>query len=240
LFFREIVAGSKVESPVQTPAEKYLVEVLVRALGCKGREGGTPRRILNIGAGRSVSIEDQLSDAGCEYVCDRADVEDCSVDHPYVNKCFRCSAEDMSQVSSNEYPVAFANYVLEHVPDLERASREIYRILEPSGIFVATIPNPSAPQIRLAKITPLWFHRMIRGGEAWETYYGYNSVEELTGVFETAGFRKVEARYYAFAEDYLIKVPILGLLGRVCDGIVNALRVYGLMGHICVVFEKPS
>ena len=44
----------------------------------------TPR-IMNIGASKEVFIEDILNDAGCNYIADRIDIDDCRVLHPSIN-----------------------------------------------------------------------------------------------------------------------------------------------------------
>lgn len=225
----------------QTPAEKCLVDQLIRVIKRRRRYSIIHHpRILNIGAGRSLSIEKQLTNAGCNYICDRIDVDDCEVIHPCVGKCWRCSVGSMSPVSSNKYIAAFANYALEHVQDLNKASHEIYRVLKPLGIFVASIPNPTAPEFLLAKWTPLWFHKMIRGGEAWKTYYSYNNIRELSEIFELAGFRTIKISYYSCIEAYLGRFPILRQFARLYDKIIPFLGIKRVMGNVCVIFEKPS
>lgn len=223
-----------------TPTEKCLVDQLIGLLQEVRSSNNTPPRILNIGAGRSLSIENQLTDAGCDYICDRVDIDDCEVVHPCVEKCWRCSVESMSPVSSNRYIAAFANYVLEHVPNLNKASLEIYRVLKPSGIFAASIPNPSAPEYFLAKYTPLWFHKMIRRRETWKTYYAYKNIRDLINIFESAGFRTIMTEYYSIIQAYLGRFPFLNLLAKSYDKIVSVSRIKRLMGNVCVIFEKPS
>ena len=96
---------------LSTAAEARLVEHLVGILKNRGAENEPPPRILNVGAGHNPSIEQQLAAAGCRFVCDRADVEPCQIDHPFVDRCFHCAVEDMSPVPSEVYGAAFANFV---------------------------------------------------------------------------------------------------------------------------------
>ena len=168
---------------MQTPAEKRLVDELVRVLKASDGDRGEGARILNVGAGQSLSIETQLTRAGCVYVSDRTDVDDCDIDHPSVGRTWRCSAEAMPDVGASDYVAVFANYVLEHVPDVGAAAREIYRILKPSGRFIVSVPNPTAPEFVVSRLTPLWLHRMVRGEEAWETHYDYQNVDGLKSLF---------------------------------------------------------
>ena len=167
---------------VQTPAEKHLVQSIITLLG--SGDAGDVAPILNIGAGKSVVIENQLSEAGVRYRCDRVDVDDCSVEHPSVDKCWTCSVERMDPVASDAYTVAFTNYVLEHVAELNRAATEIYRVLRPEGVFLASVPNTLAPEFWLSRRTPLRFHKWLRRGDAWETQYAYKNVADLAAIFE--------------------------------------------------------
>ena len=224
-----------------TPCSKYLREQLAKTLRIYKQNNVATPRILNIGAGRKYFVENYLTyDARCDYICDRIDVDDCAVTHPSVENCWRCSVELMSPVDSNKYHAAFANYVLEHVSDLHKAAREIYRVFKPAGIFVVTVPNTTALEILLAKHTPLWFHKMIKGGAAWETHYAYNNIRELIEIFELTGFHIVEIKYQPYVEHYLSLFPPLNLLGRLYDKTISYFKINRLMSGACLVFKKTS
>jgi SAM-dependent methyltransferase len=221
------------------PVEKHLVDELNGFLGKVNANGITPY-ILNIGAGERLSIEKDLSRLGRDYICDRIDVDGCSVDFPTVRHSLICSVEEMSSLQSKSYSASFANFVLEHVPNLHKAAREICRVLSPSSIFVATVPNPSAPEFRLAKRTPLWFHRLMRRERGWETHYSYRSIPQLVSIFEASGFTAQDIRYWPCTETYLWRYPLVNGLSELYDHIVSAIGIRSLMGHACVVFTKSS
>ncbi|MCK4538859.1 MAG: class I SAM-dependent methyltransferase [Candidatus Krumholzibacteria bacterium] len=222
---------------MQTPAERDLVQRLVSLLNANG-DARKECRILNAGAGKSLSIERQISKQGCSYLCDRIDVEDCSVDFPMVGECWCCSIEDMSQLDSQRYDIVFANYVLEHVEKIQDAAREIFRVLVPGGVFISTISNPSAPEFAMARKTPLWFHKLIRRQDSWETQYAYNSVEELLSVFHSIGLKVEEENRWPIVEGYLHKYPVLGPIGRFYDRMVSKSGNRRLMGDVCFVLRR--
>jgi SAM-dependent methyltransferase len=224
---------------MQTRGEKHLVEFLTNYIRTKSCDS-SPSRILNVGAGKNVSIENQLLKAGCNYVCDRLDPEDCNVNHPNVDKCWICTIENISMIPDGNYSAAFANYVIEHISDLRKAAKEIHRILQPSGIFVTTIPNISAPEFKLAKITPLWFHKLIRGRESWETTYLYKNISELVGIFRSEGLNALNIRYFPCIESYLQRFPLLGRLARYYDQLVSLTGIKIAMGDVCIVFRKEA
>ena len=130
---------------MQTPAERTLVRHLIEVLPSAAE---SPARLLAVGAGRSLSVEDQLTAAGCMFTSDRVDVDECAVDDPRVGQSWVNSAEEMSAVESAAYDAAFANYVLEHVPNVRRAAAEIHRVLRPGSRFVTSVPNSSCTSRR--------------------------------------------------------------------------------------------
>ena len=146
----------------------------------------------------------------------------------------------MSPLDSNKYQIAFANWVLEHVSDLNKVSIEIFRILKPSGIFITTVPNTTSLEILLSKWTPLWFHKIIRGNAAWKTHYAYSNIRKFIEIFESAGFRVVEIKYFPFIEAYLSLFPLLRILGKLYDKIISCIDIKRLMSNVCLTFEKPS
>lgn len=225
-----------------SPAEKSLSDHLLSTLRQTEKKTGSASRILNIGAGKRVVIENRLVKNEANFICDRIDIGDCTVNHKSVDKCLRSSVEKMPAIESDIYDAAFANFVMEHVPDLRLASREIFRVLKPNGRFIATVPNVLAPEFCFAKITPLWFHKLLqRENGAFETYYSYRSIDDLTMIFESSGFKMIDASYSPCAELYLSGVSaLLGRLGRFYDKTLIIFRMKRLMGNVCMVFEKSA
>jgi len=221
---------------LQTPAEARLIDTLAEVL--RPRDGAAPA-LLSVGAGTSVLVEDTIAARGARFTSDRLDLVDCAVDRPYVRQAFRCSAEAMTPIASAAYDAAFSNYLLEHVRDVKSAAAEIFRVLKPGGVYLASVPNPHALEFRLARWTPLWFHKLVRGHVVGEKYYSYGSIEGLKRVFEQAGFRVRHEWRFSSTEDYLQRFRILGALARTYDRALAALGARDLMGNVCLVFEKP-
>jgi SAM-dependent methyltransferase len=225
---------------VQTPAEKKLVGHLEKALSRPPVADAPPARVLALGAGRSLSIEDQLTERGLSFVSDRVDVEDCRIQDPRVGRCWIASIEDMPDVPDAAYDLAFANYVFEHVVSPEAAAREVFRVLRPGGLFVATIPNPRAPEFRVAALTPTWFHRWVRGENAWDTEYSYGDVDRFVALFRTAGLENLNVDRFSFIEGYLGRFPVVGQLARLYDRGAERISRDTLRGNVCAVFRKTG
>ena len=220
---------------MQTPAEKQLIETIASFLQ---KDRTTKPVILNIGAGKSLGIEDTLIEKGCTFICDRLDIESCSVKHQNIRNCYQCSVEYMYPIKSNEYDLAFSNYVLEHIENLFKASSEIYRILKPGGIYVASVSNPTAIEFFIAKRTPLWFHKWITGRNAWETHYSYKNIDELSSIFYGVGLQTIKVSYYPGLECFMERFFFINKLAYFYDNIISSLKLIKLMNQACVVFKK--
>jgi SAM-dependent methyltransferase len=156
-----------------------------------------------------------------------------------VRSAWICSIDAMTPLQSEHYAAVFSNYVLEHVENMAGAAREVLRVLAPGGLYLATIPNPKAVEFVIADHTPLWFHKVVRQKNAWETVYAYEGVAELLDLFAASGFEIVEERRWPFVEGYLGKFPLVNLLGRAYDSALMAGNLRKYMGDVCVVLRKP-
>jgi len=226
---------------MQTPAEKFLIEKVVELLDQSDKET-RPTKILNVGAGESIVLEKSIYDGfGDDFVCDRVDVTDCCANYPVIGECFTASVESMPKIKSDNYDIAFANYVFEHVANLDKAASEVARVIKPSGFFITSLPNPAAPEFILSKYTPTKFHQVIKGkGEgshAHETHYAYKNIREFITTFEKY-FSVVEVRYWSNTLGYLYRFPIINIISKIYDNIINFLKIKILMGNVCVVFKK--
>lgn len=224
--------------PYGITGEICLVHEVVTAIG----DG--PARILNIGAGHSPWVERQIAMRHSDFVSDRVDVEAPTVAEEHLSiahagHCWTASIEDMSDVPSDSYGVAFACYVLEHVHDLEAAVRAVHRVLRPGGFFVMAVPNPQALQMRVAALMPLWFHSLFRGQESWPTVYAYRTLEELAALFEDRGFHWRAVYRISNLGGYLSRWPALRTIGRFYDRLVVRLGLTALMADACLVCQAP-
>ncbi len=113
--------------------------------------------------------------------------------------------EDMTQlkIGENEYDIAIANHVLEHIPADAKAFSEIHRILRPGGQFLVSVPiiegwetTYENDNIKTAHDRSLHFGRYNH-----VRYYGRDFVTR----FEKAGF---DVERYQASADQCIKSGI--------------------------------
>ncbi|MCE9605481.1 MAG: class I SAM-dependent methyltransferase [Planctomycetia bacterium] len=96
------------------------------------------------------------------------------------------------------FDFAFANSVLEHIPDLPPCLAEVCRCLKPGGLFLATVPSPGLHQLMRG---PSFLRRISRADYLAETdrrllHFRYPSVDDWKRMLADAGFEFVSARGY--------------------------------------------
>lgn len=229
---------------MQTPAEKFLISRTISFLENKSKQDKKVE-VINFGAGKSLVLEEEISQQTDHLIIDRVDIDLHKVNHRLVRNCWLGDVCQFNpQIQSAKYDLGIANYLLEHVVDLKKASLEISRILKKDALLILSVPNPEAPEFRIAKQTPLWFHQLFRGNkdeqEAYHTYYAFSSIQQLIEVFEEAGFCQQEVVYYPLVSAYLYRFPVINLLGKIYDGFVLASGCRRLMGNVGIVLAKTK
>lgn len=102
---------------------------------------------------------------------------------------------------SGSFDFAFANSVLEHIPDLQPCLAEVGRCLKPGGQFFATVPSPGLHKLMQG---PSFLRRISRTDYLAETdrrllHFRYPSVDDWRTMLDAAGFEFVSARGYLTA-----------------------------------------
>jgi SAM-dependent methyltransferase len=201
--------------------------------------------LLNMGPGDLVWVETDLDRYGDDdLVVDRIDVEPMTATAPHVGTVMTGSIESMPQVADGAYHVVFANYVVEHVGDVGAALREMRRVLRDGGLAVLTVPNPRAPEFRLAAHTPMAVHRIFQTN-SHETTYAYRSIGRLLAAMDGAGlapcgvvYQPVVGTYFGINPPPESRVRRLAPLGRLYDTLVAASRLRGLCGDVLIAARK--
>jgi ubiquinone/menaquinone biosynthesis C-methylase UbiE len=222
---------------MQTKAEKYLIKLIVNILK---KFNKTPY-IINLGAAKSTVVEHALIKENLDFVEDRCDIENCKVNERYLINSYICPLENMKNISSNQYDLAFANFVFEHINNIEKAVSEINRILKHKGNLLISLSNPQAPEFILAKYTPTSFHQLFRKkahDKAFPVKYNYKNINNLKKIFRKNNFKLIEEKRFAFTYGYLHRFFLINYLSLGYDKLLEFFKLEKIKSHVVLVFEK--
>lgn len=221
-------------------AEDALVGLVAKEVADINGEG-REALLINLGAGPSAVLEKRLAAAvGDRFYVDRVDVKLCRVEHPRVGLQWQESIVSMPAVGDRHYDIAFANWVLEHVDDVGSAIQEVARILKPGGLVVLTLPNPHAPEFRLAAHAPRWLQRAFQP-DGFETHYAYGSISHVREYLEGAEMRIERSLCAPTVGAYLSRLPWwVSWLGGAYDQLVVRLAATQLCGAVVLAARKRA
>jgi SAM-dependent methyltransferase len=99
---------------------------------------------------------------------------------------------------NGSFDFAYANSVLEHIPDVAPVLAEASRCLKPGGLFVATVPSANLHGLMAG---PSILRRQTRAEYLAETdrrlaHFHYPTIDEWTALLEAAGFELMLVRGY--------------------------------------------
>lgn len=156
-------------------------------------------QILEIGAGRGAWLEDpvwirrRLHDLrGNDRNVVGIDIDPVVGENPAVDRAARIGPDGKWPVADQEFDLAVADWVIEHVSDPGFFVSELARVLRPGGWFCARTPNAHGYVGIGARMIPKRLHdRVLRWlqpdhdeRDKFPTRYKLNSVKSLREAFE--------------------------------------------------------
>lgn len=69
-------------------------------------------------------------------------------------------AQDLSAFTENSFAVVTCSYGILFMPDYQKVLREVHRVLQPGGLFVATIWSPDPAQVQTIQVC--WLAKHLR------------------------------------------------------------------------------
>jgi SAM-dependent methyltransferase len=151
--------------------------------------------------------------------------------------------EEFSRDHAEEFDVAFAVFVLEHVADPVAFTEAAARVLKPGGVFLALTLNQwhffglmtwAASRLGLEE----WLLRQVRDPDCVDRYhvhteYHLNTIRSARRHLERAGFSQVEFRMWDLPRMYEPYLPArLRGVARRWDVAAYRLARPNLMGHL--------
>jgi 2-polyprenyl-3-methyl-5-hydroxy-6-metoxy-1,4-benzoquinol methylase len=199
-------------------------------------------RVLNVGAGTNRSGELHAVTRRPPYLVG-VDPDPSVLDNPSLHERHQMSLEEFASDHEEQFDVAFAVYVLEHVSAPDAFVTSCARLLRPGGRFFALTLNmhQSFGLVTWAASRTGTCDRLLsllKPGHVIERYhfpteYRLNSIRTVSGHLRAAGFRAVEFRCYDDARRYQWYLPAgARWLAPAYSRLAYAVGSPELMGHL--------
>ena len=200
--------------------------------------------VLDLGAGSGL-VKQMNFLRKCKEV-HGVDPEESVLENPHLDLAKVGTAE---RIPANDcvYDLIFADNILEHLTDPERAFQEIYRTLKPGGIFLAKTPSRFHYVPLMAQATPIRLHRALnklRGRNEEDTFptlYRANSKRRLMKLAREAAFETVSVEQIEGRPEYMRISPLLYCFGLLYERVVNSTEWFaGFRVLLILVLRKPG
>lgn len=123
------------------------------------------KSVIEIGGGRAPSFtQGEVETLGLRYTSNDISARELSKAPSWVEKAqFDVQTPDPAEIDAfvDKFDLAFSNMVMEHVPNYERAYRNIFRILRPGGVSLAYHPVLFASPFVVNKLLPETISRAL-------------------------------------------------------------------------------
>ncbi len=165
---------------------------------------------LDLGCGRGGVVEELYERAGQVI---GVDADWLSLAEHRLKSLPRAAAwAEALPFPAGSFDLICCSWVLEHLPDPERALREVARVLAPGGRFIFLTPNARHPLLTLNRWLRWTRGRAVRWlygraeADTFPALYRANTISSLTAILQAAGLEPValipvgDPTYLAFNE----------------------------------------
>ena len=152
-------------------------------------------------------------------------------ENPYLDDFQPANLDDPLPFADDAFSLVYANFVVEHLADPERAFLEWRRVLQPDGSLVLVTTNRASPFMALAERLPdsarLAIKRRGAGAverDVYPTRYLANTPSRLEQVARSAGFPAGELVMVGTVHRYGARIPGAGAILRTVERVLPASR----------------
>lgn len=145
---------------------------------------------------------------------------------------------------SNFFDLVISAWVLEHLPDPQKAFQEILRVLKHGGKVIFLTPNIWNYNVWIIRLIPEIFHdfftKKLYDRQEHDTYpkqYRSNSVKKIAKTLETIGFKKSQIILNG-DPSYISFNNILFKFACLLEEILDWQPLRFMKVHIIVIYEK--
>lgn len=198
-----------------------------------------------LGAGAGVGRVPEMNFKGIAAHVTGIDPDQRVVTNPFLDTALVGFVES-AELPEENFDVVICDNVLEHVKYPDRFLRGINRCMKNNAVLVAKTPNRNHYVSAIARLTPLWFHKLynkVRGRQTEDTfgtYYHINTEQDVARYCEDSGFAVEKLYFKEGRPEYLRVLFIFYLLGFLYERIVNSLNIFAPYRCIMVVVLRKT
>ncbi|MGH9554402.1 MAG: class I SAM-dependent methyltransferase [Terriglobales bacterium] len=201
--------------------------------------------LLDVGAGAGGSLHLDLRAPGRRVV--GIDLAPEVRLNPHLDEAHCCDAAQLP-FGDEQFDLAFADYVFEHLADPLAVVREIRRVLKPGGYMLLRTPNKWHYVPLLARLVPDAMQGSLlerctgrRAEEVFPKFYRCNTEGAVRRAFEQEGFVLETLQYVEKEPAYFVRYPLLYRAGVAYEKLVNSTGwLRNLRSNLFAAFRKPS
>lgn len=169
-------------------------------------------RCLDVGCGDGRTAGLWLREYGCEYV--GVDVSDNAIAEAQELGLDVRKISDASELPfpDGTFDAALSIEVFEHLFDPLATAREIFRVLKPGGVLIATLPNVAYWRRRLELVVGRWnpVGDDLSIEQPWrDPHVRFFTASTLASMLENAGYDRVHVAGHA--GNFVRDLPCIGL-----------------------------
>lgn len=138
-------------------------------------------------------------------------------------------AHDLSRFADDTFDHVFSFQSYRYFQDLDKALREVHRVLKPGGVTGIDYPNRFSPYYLV--------YKKLKGHDYKFPDYNYLSEREAVARHERIGFRSVTARTLLFTPP-TTPAPLLPLMKGLDRGLESVPWINALAGIVMVAAKK--
>ncbi len=143
----------------------------------------------------------------------------------------------------NSIDLIVAEFVLEHLERPLAVFQEWRRLLKPGGVVIALTPNRNNPIMFLSRLTPTWFHQLLKRRllkkpeHVHPTYYRANTVAQLQQLCSVSGL-KLKTFVRSGNPEYLALTWVFVVPAILLERLISLPGLQWLQMYLVVTVEK--
>lgn len=202
-------------------------------------------RALEIGPGLGGRTSSFL--ANNVDILDGLDIDNEALENPFLHSCAIYDG-GLFPLASNQYDVAVADYVLEHLENPAETFAEASRVLKTGGYFIFRTPNLWHYVSIVTALTPHSFHLRIANRvrqldeashDPFPTFFRANRMRRIAKLLSQSGLEPIEIHMVEKEPSYLQFSKTAFILGVGYERLVNSSPLFqGLRANIFAVARK--